>query len=656
MKRIISLLLLMAILFVTLTVNVGAARQEEFISEVALIYEDSVKDAQKAIEGTEWKLYEQDLNANADALFDDGVYLIYKTTTNVEEAITDLRVMDMYGGYNSSNYAKELEASRAEYMSDINHLRVAAAEFKTLYEAGDAMALLAYRQMNYYKDTKTEGGTETDLLMGDFFLKMPGDNQVIQVMFEGNNMIVSNFVSLLAVGISGENATSLSARVAELYAVRDTLSDLEYYDRAETLSKELSTIRVKLIRYYDLVGEYDPEDEDMSEEEFLFMSEYAATAIMMEGIMLGDTSLAELVRRGSYRIQDLYPLVAALTEGQMALIAMGQLETVLTYNSPSKPISELNALLDEMEQEFLMEDGVFTPYDVYLDVDRSIFRGTFAMTTAADRQQALTGETWTWSDAADRSRGATIGYIVASSLDVLVAGVSAGLQIAYYVMRNSARALGRGWAKVAAFQNTWGPVAMGGYIVAAAAAVIILGTYGITTWYNYYNPDYTEIPNVMIDVRETDLGDKYVKYTAAKVFEDGALSEKNADFNAYEGREWNALYYTKDANAGNCLTPHFVFSESNSTVARRHQGISMFGETSAFNLNSHVYDSDAKGAYLTVRYSTAKKAAADTPAVVGSMFSEGALYLVIALGGVVVGAGGTILLQQVSKTKKKENQ
>ena len=655
MKRIISLLLLTAILFVTLTVNVGAARQEEYISEVALIYEDSVKDAQKAIEGTEWKLYEQDLNANADALFDDGVYLIYKTTTNVEEAITDLRVMDMYGGYNSSNYAKELEASRAEYMSDINHLRVAAAEFKTLYEAGDAMALLAYRQMNYYKDTKTEGGTETDLLMGDFFLKMPGDNQVIQVMFEGNNMIVSNFVSLLAVGISGENVTSLSARVAELYAVRDTLSDLEYYDSAVTLSNQLSTLRAKLIRYYDLVGEYDPEDEDMSEEEFLFMSEYAATAIMMEGIMLGDTSLAELVRRGSYRIQDLYPLVAALTEGQMALIAMGQLETVLTYNSPSKPISELNSLLDEMEQEFLMEDGVFTPYDVYLDVDRSIFRGTFAMTTAADRQQALTGETWTWSDAADRSRGATIGYIVASSLDVLVAGVSAGLQIAYYVMRNSARALGRGWAKVAAFQNTWGPVAMGGYIVAAAAAAIILGTYGITTWYNYYNPDYTEIPNVMIDVRETDLGDKYVKYTAAKVFEDGKISEKNADFNAYEGREWNALYYTKDANAGNCLTPHFVFSDSNSTVARRHQGVSMFGETSAFNLNSHVYDSDAKGAYLTVRYSTAKKAAADLPTVVGSMFSGGALYLVTALGGAIVGMGGTVLWQKVTKTKKKGN-
>ena len=97
MKRIISMILIVTTPFVTLTVNVGAARQEEFISEVALIYEDSVEDALEAIEGTDWKLFEQDLNANADYMIDDGVYLIYKTSTNVEDAITDLRVMDMYG-------------------------------------------------------------------------------------------------------------------------------------------------------------------------------------------------------------------------------------------------------------------------------------------------------------------------------------------------------------------------------------------------------------------------------------------------------------------------------------------------------------------------------------------------------------------------------
>ena len=130
-------------------------------------------------------------------------------------------------------------------------------------------------------------------------------------------------------------------------------------------------------------------------------------------------------------------------------------------------------------------------------------------------------------------------------------------------------------------------------------------------------------------------------------------SEKNADFNAYEGKEWNALYYTKDATAGNCLTPKFVYKDNDATIARRHQGIAMFGETKAYNLNSHVYNDDAPGVYVTVRYSNTKKAAADMPAVIGSMFATGGLYALATLAGAGVGAGGTILLQKANKKKEE---
>ena len=204
------------------------------------------------------------------------------------------------------------------------------------------------------------------------------------------------------------------------------------------------------------------------------------------------------------------------------------------------------------------------------------------------------------------------------------------------------------------FAKAWMPAAKGLFVSAIAIALIIAGIVGISTWYNYYNPDYTEIPNTMIDIRETDLGDKYVKYTAAKVFEDGKLSEKNADFNAYEGKEWVALYYTKDATAGNCLTPKFVYKDNDATIARRHQGISMFGETKAFDLNSHVYNDDAPGVYVTIRYSNTKKAAADVPSVVGSMFATGALYAVTLLAGAGIGTGAVFLTQKA--TKKEENE
>ena len=675
MKRIISLLLIVTILFTTFAINVSAAKNEEFVSEVALIYEDSVEDALEEIEGTGWKLFEYDLNANADKTFDDGVYLIYKTTTNVEDAITDLRVMDMYGGYSTTNYRQQLEKTRSQYMQAIADLRVAVNEFKELYETGDEMAKLAYRQMNYYKDVKTVGGTETDMLMGDFFLKLPTDEKIVQVFMEGNSFVVGNLVSLIAVGISGASGTTLSTRIAEKYAIKDTLTDTEYYDAADALATSFAFIKAKLLRYDALFEEYNLDDEEMTDEEFTFITEYAVIADLLTTIAMGETTLAEFIR-GDWEIKDLYPIVAAFTPGQNALIEMGQLETVLKYNSPSKPISALTETLNELEESLRDENGNLKVFDVYAGVDREIFKGDFAMTNAAERQQALTGETWDWGSAASRSTGMTVGYIVSSVVDVAMAGVAIGigvkqaaLQSTYLAAESVLKAGGFAdeWAYQAArqafdtafsnkynFAAKWVGVKVNLAISAVAFALILAGGYGIATWYNYYNPDYLEIPNTLIDVRETDLGDKYIKYTAAKVFEDGKLSEKNADFNAYEGKEWIALYYTKDATAGNCLLSNFVFKDNDSTIARRHQGISMFGETEAFNLNSHVYNAGAPGVYVTIRYSTTKKAAADVPTVVGSMFATGALYAVTLLAGVGIGTGAVFLTQK--STKKEENE
>ena len=80
----------------------------------------------------------------------------------------------------------------------------------------------------------------------------------------------------------------------------------------------------------------------------------------------------------------------------------------------------------------------------------------------------------------------------------------------------------------------------------------------------------------------------------------------------------------------------------------------MFGESNAFNLNSNVYSKSAPGIYLSVRYSTTKKAAADLPTVVGSMVGKGVYYVLCVLGGIGVGAGGMILLQKFTKKKEEE--
>ena len=644
-----------------------AATEEQFLSDVALVYEDSAEEAQAAIAGKGWKLFNKDLNPNADALFDDGVYLIYKTSTNVEDAITDLRVMDMYGGFSATNYKKQLEESRKEYDANVDELRIAANEFKNLYNAGDGMAKLAYRQMNYYKDVKTTNGTETDMKMGDFFLNMPKDNnQVIQVVMESNSIVLINLISLLAIGISGADGSTLSTRIAEKYAIKDTLTDEEYHEDAKALAKSFDTIKGKLIRYDALKDQYDLEDDNITDEEYKFLTQYATIAELLETIQFGEKTLAEFIK-GTWATKDLYPIIAAFTPGQKALVEMGQLETVLKYATPSKPIEELEETVDEMEEVMKEENGELPIYDVYAGVDREIFKGDFAMTNAAERQQALTGETWDLGSAASRGLGVSIGYIVASVVDVAMFCVAyklgskiVALQAAkeaasagpIYLSEKAMEAYTTACNNLNTFASKWAGLQAGCFLGMIALTAIILGTYGITTWYNYYNPDYLEVPTTLIDVKETDLGDKYIKYSAAKVF-NGEEGQEVADFNAYEGKEWIALYYTKDANAGNCLTPNFVYRLNNNSVAKRHQGISMFGETNAFNLNSHVYNDDVDGIYLSVRYSTTKKAAADMPTVVGSMLG-GAYYVLTAIGGAGLGVGGVFLVQYMTKKKKEE--
>ena len=660
-KRILSFVLILATMFSLFAIYASAAKQEEYISEVALVYEDSVEEARAAIAGTDWKLYEKDLNPNADYMFDDGVYLIYKTSTNVEDAITDLRVMDMYGGYSTANYKKQLEASRKAYMTAVSYIRIAVAEFKELYAAGDDMAKLAYRQMNYYKDIG-----ETNMLMGDFLLNVPSDQALVTVLMEGNAYVVTNLITLLAIGISGGSNGTLAERITANYAKRDTFTDTTYNSVAELFFEDFREIAALVKRYDALSDRYDLTDEDIGEEEAEFLVNYATLALTLEQIPYGEGTLKDFLAREDLTLRDLYPILAAFTEGQLALADIGVLDTVFLYSSPSASIKDLYQLVEQTERE-ITENGTRKTFDVYTGVDRSIFTGDFAVTTDALRQQALTGTDWTKDFYLDEKAMDNIPVIaVASVASVGVAAMIVPTLVKMGIKRAIDTAVGysakalvcQKWAKVISFLSAKKavgdalvPTVSGVKILAAAGIALVVtavGIAGVSVWYGYYNPDYTPIPDTMIDVKVSDIGDKYVKYTAAKVY--GDENGKNADLNAYQGKEWNALYYTKDATAGKCLLPTFVCSDNDASVARRHQGISLFGETQAFNLNSNVFSKDAPGVYVTVRYSTAKKAAADVPSVVGSIFATGAPYAVTALSGAIVGVG---VMMGVGAFKKK---
>jgi hypothetical protein len=79
----------------------------------------------------------------------------------------------------------------------------------------------------------------------------------------------------------------------------------------------------------------------------------------------------------------------------------------------------------------------------------------------------------------------------------------------------------------------------------------------------------------------------------------------------------------------------------------------MFGEDEAFNLNSHVYNKDAVGIYLSVRYSKTQKAESEMPTIIGSILG-GAYYALAVVGGAGLGIGGMALIQRSKKKREEE--
>jgi hypothetical protein len=155
--KLVSSLLVAALLFNCSPIALAAPSRNKgnvkYLSEVALIEAVSDEEAQKAL--TELKKEENggftdmitlDLNKGGQK----KVYLAFKTSTNVDDAITDLAIMNMNGNFSMGNYEQILSENMESFAAIARDYRVIAAAFAEAYAVGNVNALTAYRQMNLY--------------------------------------------------------------------------------------------------------------------------------------------------------------------------------------------------------------------------------------------------------------------------------------------------------------------------------------------------------------------------------------------------------------------------------------------------------------------------------------------------------------------------
>ena len=753
-KRLLSALLVFTLLICG-TVPVLAVDDEEYISDLRIIYADNYDEALDILESSEfddYKLLDVNLNENTGKT---GVWLAYQVTTDIEEAITDISVMEMQGGYREGNYREMIEKSKAEYKAMGENYLEAIEYFKKGYDAGHYLSAIAFRQLNFY-NVVTEGIEDIPEFegehIGDIFLSGIDVGDLATMFMEGNSYALSNIRSLIAMGVSyNEDGMTYLEKVAveaAKYAADNSIYENENYDEiAPMVASTITVLRDMFKELATYESELNYEDEELTELEVKYMT-HKALAELMRGVnYLGDTlySFALKYNVDKENYSNLYPLIAALNDGQLAMTKVAHYYDVIRYSVVLDQNSDIDAELDNLEERYSEN-----PFNIYTGVDRTIYRDTFALTSEAYRADAFT-ESGLSALLFDSGYYATENTVFAIGAVITLAGIGPHIygylqpqkyleqynqilllsKIEFgqtnlisagpYARQFADEAMNKIFTEVVTDESvlyqarveSWGfaekfdyvannkiltddpdiiagwrqidedlgkylqsndmymdserltnqvldradtitNVAYGMYIVGGLMMLISAVKMGIGV-YNYYHPDYDDIPVAMVDLIDTVDGDRYIKYDVvfeAESKDDGSYAA--ADLNAFSASRWNALYYTKSYEAGKpLLADEFRVSHKNHTPGNNYMPIHKFGEVICFNLNKHSYNDDYS-IYLSVKQSDNQKSAvADVPQLIGSVFSTG--YLMLAGGiGIMAGVGATIGVEKLVKKRRSD--
>lgn len=759
LKSLISILLVLSMVFgMSVTAFASSTNEEAYVSELRLIYADSYQEAQEILSETTFEGYQvlnHNLNGNSGLvntlLGTTGVWLAYKTTTDIDEAITDIAIMQMGGGYSVGNYQEMIKNTREDYLAMGKIYLNAIDYFAEAYEAGYFLADAAYRQLNFYNGMDRYKEDRLGELFVDGVLN---ENNLATLFFEGNVKVTSNIRRLIALGVSynedgktylekvGESATKMNAN--------PTVFDKKgYKDLAKLIATSIPVFQNMFSELSAYESELNYEDDEFTDLELKY-AEYKSIADRMRKVnYLDGKTLYEFCMeyRGDTEYSKIYPLVDALNDGQVAMTKVFHYYDVVRYSMSDSPEELIDSEITALEEKY----GE-TPVDVYLGVDRSLYSGNFAITSEAARANAYTNGTslgealfgnGAWVSTSIQIASGALGVGVAvwaiartvkgsasyasaavraaeaagtlkekaaaaaerimtasehlefynNSLEdlrsfCLAIGVKDPEHLSDAVWKNlnfagKIDAIGAHAKKLTifkaenlvevntdyckAFMESYEDASEAMYNAAARNAKILTGalyavgalasTYSAITLYNkvydYYHPKYDAIPIAMVDLVKTKDGDRYIKYDV--VYEAKLKNGQNhaGDLNAYKGQRWNAMYYTKNSEAGNPLLADFALSNNNNRPNKGYDAVHRFGETICYDLNKYNFNSDSETVFMSVAQSDKQKSdITDVPDVIGSIF--GASVWLIAGGiGAALGIGGTIGAQFFLKKKKK---
>ena len=182
LSKVLSSLVLAIVIAGTLPAQ-AFAESPDYISEIK-IYEGSCKNAAKEgytvlkdDDGDPVDLNEDSGSNDTGAKGDKAVYLGYKTTKKASEAITDLALMNMKGGYDVAEYDKLMDGQMSQQIVPfVEKFLAAINEYRENYDSADAKnrqrAEYIHDALNKMTDDDTGGAGLGDLFLNETVYEM----------------------------------------------------------------------------------------------------------------------------------------------------------------------------------------------------------------------------------------------------------------------------------------------------------------------------------------------------------------------------------------------------------------------------------------------------------------------------------------------------
>ena len=240
---------------------VGAASNTEYISEVKVFMAKEESDAKSALQSEGYTLLDCNLNQDAEGGVGSkgkkATYIGYKTTTESSEAITDLAVMNMKGGYKTKDYESLMDQYiLGEIEPFLDNFIAAIKEYRTNYSsknsANHTRAKAVHDLLNKYKDDDT-GKYLGDLLlnetkyeMGDAAYNKLSDDEkknhadLVTIFAQANGQATLVIENLITRGSDTNDTTWI-----------DRFSGTTYDDLVASTGKTPTDAKQELAKLYD---------------------------------------------------------------------------------------------------------------------------------------------------------------------------------------------------------------------------------------------------------------------------------------------------------------------------------------------------------------------------------------------------------------------